>query len=50
MLLTDVVMPVMSGATLRPLQPGMKVLFMSGYPDDKIVDHGALAEGIVLLQ
>jgi PAS domain S-box-containing protein len=54
LLLTDVVMPAMSGATLaeelRPLKPGMKVLFMSGYPDDKIVNHGVLAEGMVLLQ
>jgi two-component system NtrC family sensor kinase len=54
LLLADVVMPAMSGPTLAeklsPLKPEMKVLFMSGYPDDKIVNHGVLAEGTVLLQ
>ncbi|MFN7914280.1 MAG: ATP-binding protein [Vicinamibacterales bacterium] len=38
LLLTDTVMPGMSGTELRnalvPVQPAMKVLYMSGYPDD----------------
>jgi hypothetical protein len=48
LLLTDVVMPDLSGrelaTELRKLQPGIKVLFMSGYSDDAIVHHGVLDE------
>jgi hypothetical protein len=54
LLLTDVVMPQMSGreiaASLAPLCPGMKVLYMSGYTDVAIVQHGVLEPGIRLLQ
>ena len=43
MLLTDVIMPGMSGRELRTrladICPDMKVLFMSGYTDDAIVRH-----------
>jgi PAS domain S-box-containing protein len=50
LLLTDVVMPGMSGAELAtklvPLQPYMKVLFTSGYTDDAILRHGILEEGV----
>jgi two-component system, cell cycle sensor histidine kinase and response regulator CckA len=50
LLLTDVVMPGMSGSVLakraRALQPGMPVLFMSGYADDDAVRDG-LAAGTV---
>lgn len=45
---TDVVMPGMSGVTLferlRALRPGLKVLFMSGYTDRQIVDASTLGE------
>jgi two-component system, cell cycle sensor histidine kinase and response regulator CckA len=50
LLLTDVVMPGMSGRDLsdrvRPVRPGMKVLYMSGYTDEAIVDQGILNAGI----
>jgi two-component system cell cycle sensor histidine kinase/response regulator CckA len=54
LVLTDVIMPGMSGAELmrqlhseRPLLP---VLFMSGYPDDAIARHGILEPGIHFVQ
>ena len=44
LLLTDVVMPQMSGPELanrlRQVRPEMKVLFMSGYIDDATLRHG----------
>jgi two-component system cell cycle sensor histidine kinase/response regulator CckA len=53
LLLTDVIMPGLNGRALAERlqlrQPGLKVLYMSGYTDDAIVDHGVLAAGTHLL-
>jgi two-component system, cell cycle sensor histidine kinase and response regulator CckA len=50
LLITDVVMPEMSGRDLAKsllrLYPNLKILFMSGYTADVISHHGVLEEGL----
>ncbi len=54
LLLTDVVLPGMNGRQLaeavRTRQPEIKVLFMSGYSRDMIVQDGALEPGIDVMR
>jgi len=54
LLLTDVIMPGMGGKQLAlhlsGLRPATRVLYMSGYPNDGIVQSGILATGVVLLE
>jgi CheY-like chemotaxis protein len=53
LLLTDVVMPGMSGRDLADQlatrRPGSRVLYMSGYPGDAVVQNGELKPGSAFL-
>jgi DNA-binding NtrC family response regulator len=54
LLIADVVMPRMNGRVLAKQlalrRPEMKVLYMSGYTDSAIVQHGILERGVFFLQ
>ena len=54
LLLTDVVMPKMGGKPLvdqiQQFRPETRVLFMSGYPNDGILQAGILTEKVALLE
>ena len=54
LILTDVVMPQMSGRELAERinthQPTTKILFMSGYTNDAIIKHGVLDAGTWFIQ
>ena len=54
LLLSDMVLPGMSGREMAgrmlAAQPGMHVLYMSGYTDHAILDGGALEPGMSFLQ
>lgn len=53
LMLTDVVMPGLSGKTIfdriHQVRPTLKVLYMSGYTEDVIAHHGVLEEGVSFL-
>ena len=54
LLLTDVVMPKMSGPLVAEkvtaLRPDIKVIYMSGYTDDAVVQHGVLSHNMPFIQ
>jgi CheY-like chemotaxis protein len=53
LLLTDAVMPQMNGRALwqhlQAERPGLRALFISGYPDEVLAHHGVLEAGVHFL-
>lgn len=53
LLVTDVIMPYMGGRELaeqlKILRPQLKVLFISGYTDDAVVQHGLMTAEVAFL-
>ena len=53
LVISDIVMPEMGGGDLAEriaaLVPGVRVLYMSGYTDDVVMQHGILARGVPFL-
>jgi PAS domain S-box-containing protein len=54
LLLTDVILPAMSGREMadeiRMFRPGTRILYMSGYTDDIIAQHGLVNSEAILLE
>ncbi len=54
LIITDVVMPGISGREMveraRSIKPAIRVLYVSGYPDDAILRHGILRGEVAFLQ
>jgi two-component system, cell cycle sensor histidine kinase and response regulator CckA len=54
LLLTDVILPTMSGRVLADRlvrsHPDLRVVFVSGYTDNVIADHGVLEPGVAFLE
>jgi len=53
LVITDVIMPMMDGPALadaiREMRPDMNILYMSGYTDDALSQHGVLNTGVQLI-
>ena len=54
LVVTDVIMPQMSGAELvtrlQEMHPSVKVLYVSGYTEEATIHRGVLLEGVDFLQ
>jgi PAS domain S-box-containing protein len=54
LLVTDIIMPGINGlqvaSRLRPLRPGMRVLYLSGYSEEAIARQGVIGSQIAFLQ
>ena len=54
LVITDVVMPRMSGPEFaeqfQQIRPNIKLLYVSGYADDVVLQNGVSMQGLVYLQ